>query len=80
MSFCIIHYHTTLIINNKNLDDFKTTMNNAYQDLNNWFKQNLLCLNYQKSRFLHFKITSNSIDINMDIWMSQYLRYKMSNF
>jgi hypothetical protein len=39
---------------------------NAYQDLNNWFKQNLLCLNYQKTHFLHFKIrTSNSIDINM---------------
>jgi hypothetical protein len=30
-------------------------------------KQNLLCLNYQKTRLLHFKIrTSNSIDINMD--------------
>jgi hypothetical protein len=58
---------TTLIINNKNLDDFKTIMNNAYQDLNNCFKQNLLRLNYQKTRFLHFKIrTSNSIDINMD--------------
>jgi hypothetical protein len=58
---------TNLIINNKNLDDFKTTMNNADQYLNNWFKQNLLCLNCQKTRFLHFKIrTSNSIDINMD--------------
>jgi hypothetical protein len=33
---------TSIIINNKNPDDFKTIMNNTYQDLNNWFKTNLL--------------------------------------
>jgi hypothetical protein len=40
--------NTSIIINNKNPDDFKTIMNNTYQDLNNWFKQNLLSLNHKK--------------------------------
>jgi hypothetical protein len=42
-------------------------MNNTYQDLNNWFKQNLLCLNHKKMHFLHFKIkNTKNIDINTD--------------
>jgi hypothetical protein len=43
-----ILYADDTSINNKNPDDFKTIMNNTYQDLNNWFKQNLLSLNHKK--------------------------------
>jgi hypothetical protein len=58
---------TSIIINNKNPDDLKTIMNNTYQDLNNWFKQNLLSLKHKKTHFLHFKIkNTNHIDINTD--------------
>jgi hypothetical protein len=59
--------NTSIIINNKNPDYFKTIMNNTYQDLNNWFKQNLSSLNHKKTHFLHFKIkNTNNIDINID--------------
>jgi hypothetical protein len=58
---------TSIIINNKNPDDFKTIMSNTYQDLNKWFKQDLLSLNHKKTHFLHFKIkNTNHIDINTD--------------
>jgi hypothetical protein len=59
---------TNIIINDKNPDDFKTIMNNTYQDLNNWFKQNLLSLNHKKkTHFLHFKMkNTNHIDMNTD--------------
>jgi hypothetical protein len=39
---------TSIIINNTNPDDFKTIMNNTYQDLNNWFNQSLLSVNHKK--------------------------------
>jgi hypothetical protein len=39
---------TSIIVNNKNPDGFKTVMNNTYQNLKKLFKQNLLSLNHKK--------------------------------
>jgi hypothetical protein len=67
---------TSIIINNKNPDDFKTIMNKTYQDLNNLFKQNLLSLNHKKTHFLHFKIkNTNNIDINEPVSKVQHIKF-----
>lgn len=39
---------TSLIVTNPNLEDFKTTMNKIFLEVNKWFKANLLILNLKK--------------------------------
>jgi hypothetical protein len=50
-----ILYADSSIIINKNPNDFKIIMNNTCEDLNNWFKQNLLSLNHKKLIFYILK-------------------------
>jgi hypothetical protein len=45
---------TSLIFSNPNYLDFKTTLNNVFSQLNKWFDDNLLLLNYDKTQYVHF--------------------------
>jgi len=47
---------TSLIFSNPNYLDFKTTINNVFSQLNKWFGDNLLLLNYEKTQYVHFTL------------------------
>jgi hypothetical protein len=47
---------TSLIFCNTNYLDFKTTINNEFSQLNKWFVDNLLLLNYEKTQCVHFTL------------------------
>jgi len=60
----IVHYNskpslfaddTSLIFSNPNYLDFKTTIN-VFSQLNKWFDDNLLLLNYEKTQYVHFTL------------------------
>ena len=44
---------------------FYNTINTVFQTLNDWFKHNLLSLNFAKTHFIKF-ITNNQIEININ--------------
>jgi hypothetical protein len=49
--------YISLIFSNPNYSDFKTTTNNAFSQLNKWFDDNLLLLNYKKkTQYVHFTL------------------------
>jgi hypothetical protein len=61
----IVHYNskptlfaddTSLIFSNPNYLDFKTAINNVFSQLNKWFDDNLLLLNYKKTQYVHFTV------------------------
>ena len=45
---------TSIIISNSNQDEFKTNINSVMNEIMNWFKNNLLTLNSNKTHFLQF--------------------------
>jgi hypothetical protein len=45
---------------------FYNTINTVFQTLNDWFKRNLLCLNFAKIHFIKF-ITKNNNQIEINI-------------
>ena len=46
---------TSIIITNDNKVDFRNTLDFAMIEINNWFRSNLLTLNYDKTYFLQLK-------------------------
>jgi hypothetical protein len=57
---------TNVIITKLNPINFKSSVNNAYQDINRWFTNNLLSLNVGKKQFMQFITkTSSLIDLNI---------------
>jgi hypothetical protein len=51
---------TSIIISNPDLHEFNYNANKVFQELNNWFCNNLLSLNYNKSHFLQFFVTNKN--------------------
>jgi len=47
---------TSLIFSNPSYLDFKTTINNEFSQLNKWFVNNSLLLNYEKTQCVHFTL------------------------
>jgi hypothetical protein len=45
---------------------FKKNINATFDNLSNWFNDNLLCLNFQKTHYIHF-VTKTRIPIDMQI-------------
>ena len=47
---------TSIIITDTNRRDFNVNANQMFQDINTWFKGNLLTLNLNKTQYLELKI------------------------
>jgi len=45
---------TSVLISHSNLSDFKNKIQSIFTNLNEWFKNNLLSLNFSKTQFVHF--------------------------
>ena len=50
---------TSIIVDNPNLENFKTHMSKIFEDVNNWFKINQLVLNLNKTHYLQFNTKNN---------------------
>jgi hypothetical protein len=46
---------TTIIVTDTNLRDFHVNTSQTFQDINIWFKANLLTLNLNKTQYLEFR-------------------------
>jgi hypothetical protein len=57
---------SSILFTNSNHTDLKKSINTAFYTLNNWFNDNLLCLNFEKTHYIHF-VTKNSMSIDMKI-------------
>ena len=47
---------TSILIANSNKLDFNENIKKILQEVNAWFKDNMLTLNFNKTRFLEFRI------------------------
>ena len=57
---------TSVIIPNPSLQDLEINMNKQFVAINEWFKTNLLSLNFKKTHYLLFR-TKNSLETNISI-------------
>jgi Reverse transcriptase (RNA-dependent DNA polymerase). len=56
----------SIIVTNHNPDDFNEDIINVFDSINIWFNSNLLSLNFDKTKYLHFR-TKNSSPIDIKI-------------
>ena len=61
---------TSIIITDTNRRDFNVNANRTFQDINTWFKVNLLTLNLNKTQYLEFR-TKNYYNVNTQIKYDQ---------
>jgi len=61
---------TSIIITDTNRRDFNVNANHMLQDINTWFKVNLLTLNFNKTQYLEFR-TKNYYNVNTQIKYDQ---------
>jgi len=61
---------TSIIITDTNRRDFNVNANQTFQDINTWFKVNLLTLNLNKTQYLGFR-TKNYYNVNTQIKYDQ---------
>jgi len=59
-------HHITIIIKNPSLSKFKEDINNIIDNINNYFRENSLSLNFDKNYFLQFRPV-DSFEINIKI-------------
>jgi hypothetical protein len=57
---------TSIIVTNPSHLDYKNNIINIFENINDWFKANLLTLNFDKTYYIQF-ITKNSSTININI-------------
>ena len=57
---------TSIIITDTNRRDFNVNANQMFQDINTWFKVNLLTLNLNKTQYLEFR-SKNYYNVNTQI-------------
>jgi len=58
---------TSSLLSHSNPTDFNNNINTAFKILNDWFKQNLLSLNFTKTKFANFTTKNNNqIEININ--------------
>jgi hypothetical protein len=54
---------TSFIFSNPNYSDFKTTINNVFSQLNKWFDDNLLLLNYEQTQYVHLTLKGTVLHV-----------------
>ena len=58
---------TNVLISHSNLFDFKNEIKTIFTNLNEWFKNNLLSLNFSKMQFVNFTTrNTNQMEIIID--------------
>ena len=58
---------TSVLISHSNPSDFKNKIQSIFTNLNEWFKNNLLLLNFSKAKFVHFTTrNTNQMEIITD--------------
>jgi hypothetical protein len=57
---------TSVIVSNPDLENFKNDIISSFRQLDDWFRTNLLSLNYNKTQFIQFR-TINSLTVQLDI-------------
>lgn len=58
---------TSEIVNNPSLTNFESDINLLFKNTNEWFRANLLFLNYGKTQFMQFLTTNGSLnEINIE--------------
>jgi hypothetical protein len=57
---------TSVTVSNPDLVNFKNDLSFSFEQLNAWFSINLLSLNYDKTRYVHFR-TNNSLIPQVEI-------------
>ena len=62
--------NTSIIITDTNRRDFDVNANQMFQDINTWFKVNLLTLNLNKTQYLELR-TKNYYNVNKQIKYDQ---------
>jgi len=58
---------TSILLSHSNPTDFNNDIDTVFKILNNWFKQNLLSLNFTKTQFTNFTTKNNNQIEIMDI-------------
>jgi hypothetical protein len=66
---------TSVIVSNPDLENLKNGIISSFRQLDDWFKTNLLLLNY-KTQFIQFR-TINSLTVQLD--MSYNYKYIIHN-
>ena len=57
---------TNIVITQSNLTDFKEEINIVVEKISNWFQNNLLILNFNKTYYMHFMTKSKfAVDIHI---------------
>jgi hypothetical protein len=58
---------TSILISYSNLSDFRNKIQLIFTNLNEWFKNNLLSLNFSKTQLLHFTARNmNQMELIID--------------
>jgi len=58
---------TSTLFSHSNPTDFNNNINTVFKILNDWFKQNLLSLNFAKTQFTNFTTKNNNqIEVNIN--------------
>jgi hypothetical protein len=60
---------TSISMTHSDFTGFKNNINTVLETLNNWFNNNFLCLNFEKTQFTHFSTKNNkpnNIQIGVD--------------
>jgi hypothetical protein len=70
--------NTSIIVTNPTATEFIKDINMTFKNINEWFKSNLLSLNFDKTNFMQF-ITKNSAHIDINIGCDNKLISSTSN-
>jgi hypothetical protein len=68
----------SLIITSPNPTEFIKDIYGVLTDINNWFKANLLSLNFEKTSHIQF-LTNNSSHIPISVACDNNIKYNISN-
>ena len=72
---------TNIIITHSNLTDFKEEINMVVEQISNWFQNNLLPLNFNKTYYVHFTTKSKlAADIHISHKVNPIINTYSTNF
>jgi hypothetical protein len=72
---------TNIIIIHSNLTDFKEEINIVVVKISNWFQNNLLILNFNKTHYMHFTTKSKlAVDIHISHKINPIINMYSTNF
>jgi len=72
---------TSFIITNPSTSEFAINVNKILADINEWFRNNLLFLNLNKTKYLQFrKKNTHKLDLNITLLNNQITNSKSTKF